>query len=72
MNMVALNEALVVETVYVPTEAAKLIFDYTLYKKSDKSVVAKATSIQVFMTREGVMEYSAPAFYRTWKAKWGV
>jgi acyl-CoA thioester hydrolase len=72
LNMVALNETLEVETVYVPTEAAKLIFEYTIYKQSDRTPVARATTTQVFMNREGAMEFSTPEFYRKWKGKWGV
>ncbi|MDR2359436.1 MAG: acyl-CoA thioesterase [Prevotellaceae bacterium] len=72
LNMVTLDETLEVETVYVPAESAKLIFEYTIYKQSDRSVVARATTTQVFMNKEGVMEFSTPEFYRKWKEKWGV
>ncbi|MDR1405833.1 MAG: acyl-CoA thioesterase [Prevotellaceae bacterium] len=72
LDMVALNESLEVETAYVPTGAAKLIFDYTIRKQSGHTVVARAASTQVFVTREGVMEVSTPEFYRKWKEKWGV
>lgn len=72
LNMVALDETLEVETVYVPSEAAKLIFEYTIYKQSDRSVVARATTTQVFMNKEGEMEFSTPEFYRKWKEKWGI
>lgn len=72
LNMVALNDTLEIETVYVPTEAAKLIFEYAIYKQSDRTPVARATTTQVFMNREGAMEFSTPEFYRKWKEKWGV
>ncbi|MDR2805330.1 MAG: thioesterase family protein, partial [Dysgonamonadaceae bacterium] len=72
LNMVALDEALDIETVYVPSEAAKLIFEYAIYKQSDRSVVARATTTQVFMNKEGAMEFSTPEFYRKWKEKWGI
>ncbi|MDR3351366.1 MAG: acyl-CoA thioesterase [Prevotellaceae bacterium] len=72
LNMVALDETLVIETAYVPTESAKLIFEYTIYKQSDRSVVARATTTQVFMNRDGDMEFSTPEFYRKWKEQWGV
>ncbi|MDR1672218.1 MAG: acyl-CoA thioesterase [Bacteroidales bacterium] len=70
MNMMALGERLVVETRYVPCNAAKLMFDYTVYRQSDHTVAAEASTIQLFMTRDGILEVSAPAFYRQWKKKW--
>lgn len=72
LNMSRLDETLVIETVYVPCNSAKLIFNYTVYKDSDQSIVAEATSTQVFMTREGVMEFSTPDFYRQWRKKWDI
>lgn len=67
LGMVILGEKLIVETTYVPTRASKLIFEYTIYKASDKSVVVKATTTQLFMTKEGVFEVSSPDFYREWQ-----
>lgn len=72
LNMVAFEESLIVETRYVPCKSAKLIFDYTIYKKSDMTVAAEATTIQLFMTKDGVFELSSPDFYREWKRKWDV
>ncbi|MDR2038541.1 MAG: acyl-CoA thioesterase [Bacteroidales bacterium] len=72
MNMISYEEVLVVETTYVPCNSAKMIFDYTIYKESDMSVVLKASTIQLFMTRDGIFEVSAPDFYRKWKKQWNV
>jgi acyl-CoA thioester hydrolase len=58
------EETLVVETNYVSSKAAKLIFKYAIYRKSDMSVVAEAETTQLFMTKEGVFEVSVPDFYR--------
>jgi acyl-CoA thioester hydrolase len=63
----------VAEVEYVDTAAAKLIFLYTLYRKSDMVVVAKAKTIQVFLDLK-TMELSLnnPQFGLDWKKKWGV
>lgn len=66
------EETLIVETTYIPSKSAKLIFKYTIYRKKDMSVVVEAETTQLFMTREGDFEISAPDFYREWKAKWNV
>ncbi|MDL2315271.1 acyl-CoA thioesterase [Bacteroidales bacterium OttesenSCG-928-C19] len=72
LGTVKFGETLLVETRYVPCRSAKLMFDYTIYRKSDMSVVAEASTIQLFMTKEGEFELSAPDFYRQWKEKWNI
>ena len=70
LNMTVLGETLIVKATYVPSKAAKLIFDYTIYREHDMAVVAEASTIQLFMTKEGIFETSSPGFYRKWKEKW--
>jgi len=62
----------VIETRYVNTEAAKIQFDYTIFRKSDHEVVATGTSIQVFLTPQGELLLTSPEFYVGWKKKWGI
>lgn len=69
-NSVKFDETLIVETTYVPARSAKLIFDYVIYRKSDKTIVAEASTTQLFMTRAGEFEVSTPDFYREWKKRW--
>ncbi len=61
-----------VRITYVPTEAAKIIFDYEIVNPSDGSVYAKARSVQVFMTKEGELQWFSPDFYEEWKRKVGL
>lgn len=61
-----------VRITYVPTEAAKIIFDYEIVNPSDGSVYAKARSVQVFMTKEGELQWFSPDFYEEWKQKVGL
>jgi acyl-CoA thioester hydrolase len=66
------GDELVVETRYVPTETAKIVFEYTIFRKQDSEVVATGSSTQVFLTPEGELILNSPEFYTGWKRKWGV
>lgn len=55
---------------YVPTEAAKIIFDYEIHNDEDNSVIATGRSIQVFMDKEYQLVWENPEFYQKWKQKW--
>lgn len=64
-----IDDVLLVEITYRPAKGGKLIFDYTVYKEADHSEVLTASTIQLFMTHEGVFEPSCPDFLNTWKEK---
>lgn len=66
------GEQVVIETKFVRTDAAKIIFDYKIWRKSDNAVVLKARSIQVFIDLKGEMEISNPEFYIEWQRKFGL
>ncbi|NOR88194.1 MAG: acyl-CoA thioesterase [Bacteroidales bacterium] len=63
----------IAEAEYVDSAAAKLIFHYTLYRKSDMVIVAKAKTIQVFLSLENMeLSLNHPQFGLDWKKKWKV
>lgn len=64
------GDTAIVEVRYIPTEGAKIIFEYIIYRKSDMAVMATAETTQVFTTYEGEMQYTSPDFYVEWKEKW--
>jgi acyl-CoA thioester hydrolase len=66
------GENLVIETTYVPCDAAKILFRYRVSRKSDGAVVLTATSTQVFLNSEGELELTSPSFYADWKKKHGI
>ncbi|MEI7499888.1 MAG: acyl-CoA thioesterase [Bacteroidota bacterium] len=66
------GDTAIVETRYVPTEAAKIMFEYTIYRKKDNEVAAIGTSIQVFLTPQGELLLTAPDFFTGWKKRWGI
>ena len=65
-----LDDVLRIETTYIPTESAKLMFEYAIWRESDNELILTATSTQLFVTNEGEFELSTPDFVRAWRAKW--
>ncbi len=53
---------------YIPTEAAKLIFDYVITDETDGEVIATGRSVQVFLDSNRNLMWTAPEFYEKWKA----
>lgn len=66
------GDTAIVETRFVNSEAAKIIFEYTILRKSDLEVVATGSSIQVFLTPEGELLLVPPEFFSGWKKHWGL
>lgn len=63
----------IVETRYIKTDAAKILFDYTIYKESDNTIAATGSSTQVFVDIEGnQLELNNPDFYISWQKKWNI
>jgi acyl-CoA thioester hydrolase len=62
----------IIETRYVNSDAAKILFEYRIYRKSDNELVATGSSMQVFLTPEGELLLTTPPFYLAWKEKWGI
>lgn len=71
-KMAQYGDVLLVETTYHPCRGAKLMFDYTITRESDGELILNASTIQLFLTRDGIFEVSVPAFYAKWKEKWNV
>ena len=60
----------IVRITYVPTEAAKVIFDYEIVDPDDGTDFVTARSIQVFMDQQYQLLWDNPEFYRQWKERW--
>jgi acyl-CoA thioester hydrolase len=64
------GDTVLVETTYVDTPAAKLIFDYRIYEARKRTLVAKGNSVQVFVdARTFELQLTLPHFFETWKKK---
>lgn len=66
------GDTAIVETRYINCDAAKILFEYTIFRESDMEVVATGESVQVFLNLENKLELVNPRFYIDWKKKWGV
>ncbi len=64
------GDRVIVETRFIPTEAAKLKFTYRLFKAASGELVATGSSVQVFLNKEdSVLQLSNPPFFEEWKKK---
>lgn len=62
------GDRVVVETTYIPLEAAKLKFEYKLYNADNDELVATGSSVQVFLDREhSLLQLTNPSFFEEWK-----
>ena len=65
-----INDVAVIETRYIDSVAAKLCFEYVIRRQSDGALVARGSSVQVFVDSDGNMALNNPAFFTEWKTKW--
>ncbi len=68
----AYGDEIIVETEFIDTSAAKIIFEYKIFKKNDHSLVATGKSIQVFLSTDGELILINPDFFLDWKMKCGL
>ncbi len=61
-----------IEITYIPSDAAKIIFDYAIYDNADDSLVATGHSVQVFLDKQYQLVWYNPDFYAEWKKRWGI
>lgn len=62
-----------IETRYIPAEAAKIRFEYTLYNAATSEVVCTGTTVQVFLDKEqSLLQLTVPPFFSEWKKMWGL
>ena len=64
------GDRVIVETKYIPTEAAKIKFTYRLFNAATGQVVATGSSVQVFLSKDdSVLQLANPPFFEDWKKK---
>ncbi|MDR3217878.1 MAG: acyl-CoA thioesterase [Dysgonamonadaceae bacterium] len=68
---VTFGETITVETRYIPTEAAKILFDYIIYNEQGEEIII-ASTIQVFLDETNRLVLQNPDFYLAWQKKWGI
>jgi acyl-CoA thioester hydrolase len=64
------GDKMIVETKFIPCEAAKIIFHYSIYNPANNKLVAKGSSVQVFLDKEkSMLQLTNPPFFEAWKSK---
>jgi acyl-CoA thioester hydrolase len=66
------GDTAIVETRFINSDAAKIQFAYSVYRKSDLELMATGSSTQVFLTPEKELLLTFPPFFIGWKKKWGL
>jgi acyl-CoA thioester hydrolase len=66
------GDTAIVETRFINSDAAKIKFEYSIYRKSDLELMATGSSMQVFLTSEKELLLTSPDFFIGWKQKWGL
>lgn len=62
------GDRVIVETRYMPCEAAKLKFSYQLYNQETRELVATGSSVQVFLDKaSSALQLTNPDFFENWK-----
>lgn len=70
ISPLTVNDVAIIETRFIDTVAAKLCFEYIIYRQSDGALVARGSSVQVFLDNEGNMSLNTPSFLEKWKKQW--
>ena len=66
------NENAFVETTYVDSPAAKIQYNYKIFKKSSQELITTGSTTQVFVNENGTLILSMPPSFMEWKRKWGL
>lgn len=66
------NEIGVVETTFVNSRAAKVIFKFKIYNEDRSELKATGETVQVFMDMNNVLQLNTPPFLEEWKQKHGL
>jgi len=71
-SVIKYGEEIVIETEYIQSKAAKIIFKYKIYNANTKKLAITAKTIQVFIDMEGQLQITNPNFYEEWKKEHGI
>lgn len=67
------GDRVIVETKFVPCEAAKMKFTYRLFNAVTNELVATGSSMQVFLEKENsILQLNNPPFFADWKKDHGL
>jgi len=71
-KIVKYGDSVRIETVFINSPAAKIIFNYKIFRLSDNELVATGESTQVFMNTKHELYITIPPFFEEWKKSKGL
>jgi len=71
-RMIKYGETIIIETEYVYTKAAKIVFKYRILNAETKKVAVTASSTQIFLNENNELQLTNPDFYIKWQEKLGL
>jgi acyl-CoA thioester hydrolase len=66
------GDTALVETRFIDCDAAKTLFDYTIYNNRNREIVATGSSIQVFLNMNRELFLNFPPSFLEWKKRNGL
>jgi acyl-CoA thioester hydrolase len=64
------GESVIVETTFVKMNSTKLVFKYRLISPLTSEVLCTATTTQVFLDSNGILQIIDPPSFIAWKKRW--
>lgn len=66
------DDRAIVETRFINTDSAKIVFEYSVFREANNTLVATGRSVQVFLDNEDQLVLSNPDIYLEWKKRWKI
>ena len=66
------GDTAIIRTSYIDCDAAKLLFEYKIFKKDTNELIVTANSTQVFLNNNRELLLTFPEFFINWKNKMGL
>lgn len=71
-GMLRYGDTAVIETEFIDTDAAKIIYEYRIYRHSDNELVATGRTTQVFTDLKQNLILNQPEYFQKWRQKNGL
>ncbi len=63
------DDVIRIETTYIASPSAKMIFSYKIYRDSDSTLLTQAQTTQLFQTSDRKLVVKKPSFIEEWEKK---
>lgn len=66
------GDTVIIETTFIPCQAAKIQFKYRMFEKGHPELVAEGETVQVFLDENQQLSLINPTFFEEWKTRVGL